>query len=74
MSDGADDNVKNLGKGKPTAKDLINSATAAVDKARKESFEAKIKDKVKLLQEQKRAVAQTELEIKQLGEEFESGI
>jgi Tfp pilus assembly protein FimV len=69
---------KNKGSQKP---DLRATAKAALDKARKESFEAKIKDKLKVLEEHektlkltKKQVAKVEAEIKELEDEFSEGL
>lgn len=69
---GNDDNVEPLKKGQKP--DILATARNAVDKARKESYEAKVKAKVVLLQEQEKAVRITKAEIDSLVEEFENGL
>lgn len=49
-------------------------AVAALNKARKEALENKVKEKVKTLQEHQRAVRQIEGEIDQMVEDFENGL
>jgi hypothetical protein len=73
MSDGKDDNVTDLRKGNQKP-DILATAKSAIDKARKESFEAKVKDKLKVLEEHKKGVKLVEKEIAELIEEFESGL
>ncbi len=71
MSDNGD-NVKPLKNGNQKV-DLVGNATSALEKARKESYEAKVKAKVQVLQEQKKAIRITEKEIEELVNDFESG-
>lgn len=67
-----DDNVKPLKPGQMP--NLVEKATNAINKARMDQFEGKIKEKVKLLSEQRKSVKITEGEIEALVEEFESGM
>ena len=49
-------------------------AQNAIDKARKESLEAKVKDKMKLKTEHSVAIKQLDREIEQLVEDYEQGL
>ena len=74
MNDDTESNVKNLKQSRNDQKpDLVGNARAAIEKARKESYEAKVKAKMVILSEQKKAVKITEQEIEELVREFEEG-
>lgn len=67
------DGVVKLNKGQkePSA---FEKALIAIDKAKKEGFEAKMKEKVKILQEQEKAVRITKKEIGQMQADFDEGL
>jgi hypothetical protein len=74
MTDHTDDNVKTLKQSRNDQKpDLVGNARAAIEKGRKESYEAKVKAKMLVLSEQKKAVKITQEEIEDLVKEFEEG-
>lgn len=54
--------------------DFKQKALNALNKARTEALEAKLKEKFKTLQEHQRSVRQVEREIDQLIEDFENGL
>lgn len=72
MTDTPDDKVAQLkgGQKQPT---LREKAQNAVNKARTESFEAKMKEEVKLLAEEEKAVRLRLKKIEQLEQDYESG-
>lgn len=71
-NNGNDDNIAKLKGGKePTARE---KALAALEKGRKEGFENRMKEKVKVLLEQQKAVRITEKEIDQMQNDFDEGL
>ena len=71
-NDGENDNVTKIKGGKePSA---IEKAMAVVEKARKEAFENKMKEKVKLLVEAERSVKLIRKEMEQMQRDFEEGV
>lgn len=58
---------------KKTAANVLGSVEAEIEKGRVDSFKKKLSDKVRLLNEQKKAVQGTELEVKQMMKDFDDG-
>lgn len=84
---GSSDNVAELrnnkggGNNVPKSTDVINSARASIIKAAKESFEAKVKEKLKLREQHTIAVKTSteallllDKEIEKMGEEFDAQV